>query len=326
MADFKLSAAQRAELNTKSNWRGSLEVGKDWGLILLAFALSLVWPHPVTFVLSLLLLAAAQAGFAILQHEAAHRSLFASAKLNDFMGEYLCAQPILQSMPGYRAYHMTHHRLAGTKDDPDLIMTEQYPVSPSSLKRKLLRDASGLTGLKSVIGLWGMAFGYWQYELTGRVKRVMPAPQGITGYLAAFVRNNGHIGLLWQVGMIGLLSALGNGWLYLLWLAAFIFILPICMRIRQIADHAVVADAFDTNPLRHARTSNARWYEKLWLAPHYEHYHLEHHFMPTAPCWQLPKLHAILVKEGVIPVENQSDRLLSILQRATTTTPTALPQ
>ena len=325
MADFKLSAAQRAELNTKSNWRGSLEVGKDWGLILLAFALSLVWPHPVTFVLSLLLLAAAQAGFAILQHEAAHRSLFASAKLNDFMGEYLCAQPILQSMPGYRAYHMTHHRLAGTKDDPDLIMTEQYPVNPSSLKRKLLRDASGLTGLKSVIGLWGMAFGYWQYELTGRVKRVMPAPQGITGYLAAFVRNNGHIGLLWQVGMIGLLSALGNGWLYLLWLAAFIFILPICMRIRQIADHAVVADAFDTNPLRHARTSNARWYEKLWLAPHYEHYHLEHHFMPTAPCWQLPKLHAILVKEGVIPVENQSDRLLSILQRATTTTPTALP-
>lgn len=326
MADFKLSAAQRAELNTKSNWRGSLEVGKDWGLILLAFAISLVWPHPVTFVLSLLLLAAAQAGFAILQHEAAHRSLFASAKLNDFIGEYLCAQPILQSMPGYRAYHMTHHRLAGTKDDPDLIMTEQYPVSPSSLKRKLLRDASGLTGLKSVIGLWGMAFGYWQYELTGRVKRVMPAPQGITGYLAAFVRNNGHIGLLWQVGMIGLLSALGNGWLYLLWLAAFIFILPICMRIRQIADHAVVADAFDTNPLRHARTSNARWYEKLWLAPHYEHYHLEHHFMPTAPCWQLPKLHAILVKEGVIPVENQSDRLLSILQRATTTTPTALPQ
>ena len=325
MADFKLSAAQRAELNTKSNWRGSLEVGKDWGLICLAFALSLVWPHPVTFVVSLLLLAAAQAGFAILQHEAAHRSLFASAKLNDFMGEYLCAQPILQSMPGYRAYHMTHHRLAGTKDDPDLIMTEQYPVSPSSLKRKLLRDASGLTGLKSVIGLWGMAFGYWQYELTGRVKRVMPAPQGITGYLAAFVRNNGHIGLLWQVGMIGLLSALGNGWLYLLWLAAFIFILPICMRIRQIADHAVVADAFDTNPLRHARTSNARWYEKLWLAPHYEHYHLEHHFMPTAPCWQLPKLHAILVKEGVIPVENQSDRLLSILQRATTTTPTALP-
>lgn len=326
MSNFKLTPEQRAALNSKSNWRGSLEVGKDWGLIVLAFALSLLWPHPATYLISLALLAAAQAGFSILQHEAAHRSLFASPKLNDFIGEYLCAQPILQSMPSYRTYHMTHHRLAGTKEDPDLIMTQQYPVTPSSLRRKLLRDASGLTGLKSIVGLLGMAVGYWRYELTGRVERVMPAPQGITGYLRVFIKNNGHIGLLWNVAMLATLTALGNGWLYLLWLLAFIIILPICMRIRQIADHAVVAEPFSTNPLLHARTCNARWYEKFWFAPHYEHYHLEHHFMPTAPCWNLPKLHAILAKEGVIPAENQSDRLLSILQRATTTNPAALPQ
>lgn len=319
MTTFKLSPAQRAELNAKSDWRGALEVGKDWGLVVLAFALSLLWPHPLVFVLSLLLLAAAQAGFAILQHEASHRSLFATAKLNDVIGEYLCALPILQSMPGYRAYHMTHHRLAGTREDPDLVMTEPYPVSPASLRRKLLRDASGLTGIKSVIGLMGMAAGYWKYELTGKVERVQPAPQGVLGYAAVFVRNNGHIALLWQVGMATVLAWLGNGWLYLLWLAAFLFILPVCMRIRQIADHAVVADAFSTNPLQHARTTQARWYEKLLLAPHYEHYHLEHHFMPTAPCWQLPRLHAILQQEGLIPPENQADGLFSVLKRVTTT-------
>lgn len=319
MTTFKLSPAQRAELNAKSDWRGALEVGKDWGLVVLAFALSLLWPHPLVFVLSLLLLAAAQAGFAILQHEASHRSLFATAKLNDVIGEYFCALPILQSMPGYRAYHMTHHRLAGTREDPDLVMTEPYPVSPASLRRKLLRDASGLTGIKSIIGLMGMAAGYWKYELTGKVERVQPAPQGVLGYAAMFVRNNGHVALLWQVGMATVLAWLGNGWLYLLWLAAFLFILPICMRIRQIADHAVVADAFSTNPLQHARTTQARWYEKLLLAPHYEHYHLEHHFMPTAPCWQLPKLHAILQQEGLIPPENQADGLFSVLKRVTTT-------
>ncbi|MES2721047.1 MAG: fatty acid desaturase [Pseudomonadota bacterium] len=320
MSTFKLSPAQRAELNTKSDWRGALEVSKDWGLVMLAFTLSLLWPHPLIFGLSLLLLAAAQAGFAILQHEASHRSLFASSKLNDRVGEYLCALPILQSMPGYRAYHMTHHRLAGTREDPDLVMTEPYPVSPASLRRKLLRDASGLTGIKSVIGLMGMAAGYWKYELTGRVERVIPAPKGIRGYVRRFIRNNGHIALLWQAGIATALIWLGNGWLYLLWAAAFLFILPICMRIRQIADHAVVADAFDTNPLRHARTTQARWYEKLLLAPHYEHYHLEHHFMPTAPCWQLPRLHAILKKEGLIPPENQADSLFSVLKRVTTTT------
>lgn len=316
MSTFKLDPALRAELNRKSDWRGALEVGKDWALVFLAFGLSLAWPHPLVWLLSTLLLAAAMAGFAILQHEASHRSLFADSRVNDWIGEYLTALPILQSMPGYRAYHMTHHRLAGTREDPDLVMTENYPVSKASLRRKLLRDISGLTGVKSVIGLLGMHAGYWKYELTGKVERLQPAPQGLFGYLAVFIRNHGHVALLWQVAIWSVLSALGAGSLYLLWAAAFLFVLPVCMRVRQIADHAVVADAFSTNPLLHARTTRANWLEKLMLAPHNEHYHLEHHFMPTAPCWNLPKLHAILDSAGVIPAENQSDSLVGVLRKA----------
>jgi fatty acid desaturase len=43
--------------------------------------------------------------------------------VNDFVGEYLCALPTFNSLAGYRAYHMAHHRLAGTSEDPDLHMT-----------------------------------------------------------------------------------------------------------------------------------------------------------------------------------------------------------
>lgn len=318
MNTYTLSAAQRAALNEKSNWRGAREVAKDWGLVLLAFGLSLAWPHPLTYVLSTLLLGCAMAGFAILQHETAHRSLFATPALNEWVGEYLAALPILQSMPGYRAYHMQHHRLAGTLDDPDLIMTKDYPVSPASLRRKIRRDVSGQTGLKSIVGLLGMYAGYWKYELTGKVERVMPAPQGVGGYLRRFVNNNGHLAIAWQVAIWAALFALGNGWLYGLWAIAFIFVLPTCMRIRQIADHAVVADPMSTNPLLHARSTSANWLEKLLFAPHYEHYHLEHHFMPTAPCWQLPKLHAQLKLAGVIPEQNQATSLFDVLRRATT--------
>lgn len=317
MSVFKLEASVRAELNRKSNWRGAIEVGKDWALVVLAFAISLLWPSLLSYVVSTLLLAAAMAGFAILQHEAAHRSLFANAKLNDWIGEYLAASPLLQSMPGYRAYHMTHHRLAGTREDPDLIMTEHYPISKGSLRRKLMRDLSGSTGVKSIIGMMGMAAGYWHYELTGKVRRVEPAPVGVRGYASRFIANNGHIALLWQVAIWAVLASFGAGSLYLLWAIAYIFILPTCMRIRQIADHAVVADALSTNPLMHARTTSATWYEKLLFAPHYEHYHLEHHFMPTAPCWNLPKLHAILDREGLIPPENQAASLLGVMKRAT---------
>lgn len=317
MSTYTLSPAQRAELNQKSNWRGAVEVAKDWALVVIAFAISIVWPHPLSYVVTVLLLASAMAGFAILQHETAHRSLFATPALNEWVGEYLAALPILQSMPGYRAYHMAHHRLAGTEADPDRIMTKDYPVSPASLRRKLWRDISGQTGLKSIVGLIGMYAGYWKYQLTGKVERLMPAPQGARGYANTFIANNGHIAIAWQIAIWGVLYALGNGWLYGLWAIAFIFVLPTSMRIRQIADHAVVADPLSTNPLLHARTTSANWLEKLVFAPHYEHYHLEHHFMPTAPCWQLPKLHAQLKAAGVIPAQNQATSLFAVLRRAT---------
>lgn len=316
MSTYTLSSARRAELNQKSNWRGAREVAKDWALVLAGFAISLAWPHPLTYVLSILLLASAVAGFAILQHETAHRSLFATPSWNEWVGEYLAALPILQSMPGYRAYHMVHHRLAGTVDDPDRIMTEHYPVSPGSLRRKLFRDISGQTGIKSIIGLMGMYAGYWNYELTGKVERLSPAPNGVMGYAGTFIKNHGHIAIVWQLAIWGALFALGNGWLYGLWAIAFVFVLPTCMRIRQIADHAVVADPLSTNPLLHARSTSTNWFEKLLFTPHYEHYHLEHHVIPTAPCWQLPALHVELHAAGAIPVQNQATGLFDVLRRA----------
>ena len=167
MTTFKLDPAVRAELMKKSNLMGSIALAKDWGLIVFAFGLSLLWPNPITFLISIILLAGAQVGLSILMHDAAHRAVFTNEKVNDFVGEYLCALPTFNSLAGYRAYHMAHHRLAGTVDDPDLHMTKQYPVSKASLQRKLLRDISGLSGLKSFIGLFGMKCGYWQYKLNG---------------------------------------------------------------------------------------------------------------------------------------------------------------
>jgi fatty acid desaturase len=136
----------------------------------------------------LFLLAGAQVGLSILMHDAAHRAVFTNEKLNDFVGEYLCALPTFNSLAGYRAYHMAHHRLAGTSEDPDLHMTAQYPVSKASLQRKLLRDLSGISGVKSLIGLLGMKCGYWQYKLNGLTDRIVyEKPQTIVNYSKALI-------------------------------------------------------------------------------------------------------------------------------------------
>ncbi|MBL0229523.1 MAG: fatty acid desaturase family protein [Moraxellaceae bacterium] len=318
MTSFKLDPKIRAKLTQKSNVMGSMALAKDWGLIVFAFGLSFLWPNPLSFVVSMILLAGAQVGLSILMHDASHRALFSKEKTNDFVGEYLCALPTFNSLAGYRAYHMTHHRLAGTKDDPDLHMTQQYPVSKASLRRKIVRDLSGLTGIKSLIGLLGMKCGYWKYTLNGLTERVIyTQPQNLANYIQHFIKNNGLVSVAWQIIIWAVLYSLGNGWLFLLWVGAYLIPFPLFLRVRQIADHAVVEDMLSTNPLLHARSSKANWLEKLLIAPHHEHYHLEHHFLATAPSWNLPKLHAILVKEGVIPPTNQASGIIDVLKRAT---------
>lgn len=319
MTTYVLDPAIREQLKLRSNWRGALSLAQDYTLLVLGFAISIWFPHPLTWLLSVLLLSGAHVGLAILTHEAAHRSLFANAKLNDWIGQYLCALPNFNNMPLYRAYHMAHHRHAGTAQDPDLVMTERYPITRASLRRKLLRDLSGQSGIKFLIGTVAMTAGFWKYQQNGVVERIAYSrPMGFVDYLRIFIRNDGGWSLVWQLLIWGALFALGHGWLYLLWVAAYMIPFPFFMRVRVLADHGAVHDQHSTNPLHHARSTQANWLEKLLLAPHNEHYHLEHHLMPSAPHWNLPRLHAILVRDGVIPKANQASGMFDVLRRVTT--------
>lgn len=36
----------------------------------------------------------------------------------------------------------------------------------------------------------------------------------------------------------------------------------------------------------------------LFVAPYWVNYHLEHHLEMHVPCWNLPRLHRLLVQEG----------------------------
>ena len=63
-------------------------------------------------------------------------------------------------------------------------------------------------------------------------------------------------------------------------------------RIRNIAEHAVVPDSDD--PFRNTRTTRASLIERLFVAPYYVNYHLEHHLLSYIPCYNLPRVHKIL--------------------------------
>ena len=87
----------------------------------------------------------------------------------------------------------------------------------------------------------------------------------------------------------------GVWWAYpLLWLVPLLTWMMVITRIRNIAEHAVVPDADD--PLRNTRTTRANLIERAFIAPYFVNYHLEHHLMMYVPCYNLPKLHAIMMR------------------------------
>ena len=191
-------------LRQRSDWRGAWMVVHAWGLIFGAMALFAWWPNPLTFLLAVMIVGARQLGLGILMHDGAHGLLFHDRRINDWVGNWLCA----------------------------------YPVA--------------LTGI------------------------------------------------LWLDPLLAALTAVGKPHYYLLfWVLPLVTWRMWVTRLRNIAEHAVVRD--NNDPLLNARTTIANPLERLFIAPYYVNYHLEHHLYMWIPCYNLPKAHKLFRQKGLEP-------------------------
>ena len=293
-------------LSTRSHLWGVLLLAHCWGVIALALALFSLWPNPATFVLAVVLIGSRQLGLAILMHEAAHNALFASRRLNDFAGEWLCGRPILADLPAYRRYHLKHHRHTQTDEDPDLSLSSTYPTTRASLVRKALRDLTGRTALR----LMTIRAAYW-LRMAGDVEDD-PAELDLTiGYFVAQLNR----GLLANALLFALLWAVGAWWWWLaFWLMPLMTWFQLVLRIRNIAEHGGVERTDD--PFRNVRSTRANWLERLLLAPYWVNWHTEHHLVMHIPCRNLPALHRRLAAKGLGPRMTVAPGYLSVLRMA----------
>ena len=51
---------------------------------------------------------------------------YSKIKINDFVGEWLCARPIWNDLQKYRVHHVRHHAKTSTPDDPDLSLVSGF--------------------------------------------------------------------------------------------------------------------------------------------------------------------------------------------------------
>ena len=303
------TAEEWSSLARRSSWRGPALILHCWAVIGLAAAAAVVWP--ILIPVAVMVIGARQLGLAILMHDAAHGALHRDLSINDRLGAWFCAAPVGADLRRYRPYHLSHHRYAQQAEDPDLGLSAPFPISRRSLRRKIVRDLTGQTFFK---------------QRVAPIVAYLRTRRGPDQPLSAVFQGGSLLSppfLLTNAVLFSVFAAAGVWWgWFVLWLLPLATWLPLVTRLRNIAEHACVPD--DSDPLRHARTTRTRWWERAFIAPYWVNYHVEHHMFMHLPCWTLPRAHQILERKGVTARMEVQPGYLHVLRMAAGK-PEALP-
>ncbi|MCY4215121.1 MAG: fatty acid desaturase family protein [Gammaproteobacteria bacterium] len=263
------SAEEMRSLLVRSDWQAGWMTLFNLAVMVGAFALPALWLSPLTVLLAVALLGGRQLGLAVLYHDCAHQVFFESRRLNDAFGTWLFGGLMNTSLARYRAYHLDHHRHAGTERDPDFVMASAYPAEPASLRRKLTRDLTGRTGFKDLLR---------QVKSFGWSRN------------APFLASHGV--------MFSLLALAGAPWAYALWWLAYLVAYQVVTRIRFMSEHGVALNRLSADVRENTATTLVSWWERLLIGPNFVNYHLEHHLQAGVPCYRLRRFHNLLKDRG----------------------------
>ena len=230
------------------------------------------WAWPIGFVL----MGRTHAQFASLMHEAAHRLLFANRKLNDVVGRWMLGYPSFTSTDAYRRVHMAHHRQEFGPDEPDIPLYIGYPIGAASLRRKLVRDLTGRTGLRL---FREQSAGFRSSDR--RVRRTLWKIVAVQAVLFAAS------------------IAAGYPLVYpLLWLLPYLTVWRVINRLRSIAEHGGLEASSDRRVTTHSVTQHP--IARFLLVPYNIGWHLAHHVDAGVPFRNLPRYHRAMHESGYV--------------------------
>ena len=269
-SDARPTPQWRAELRHISNVRNALTIAALYAQTLAILWLAIRLQNMIAYAAAFVLMGRAHAQFASLMHESAHRLLFTSKFANDFAGRWLLGFPGFVTTDGYRFVHSAHHRQEFGPDEPDLALYANYPITRRSFRRKLVRDALGITGVRLMRNQLQTLFAGERRSRTTQIK---------------------IFGL--QVSMFAVSWIIGHPFIYLLlWLLPFLTIWRVINRLRSIAEHGGMRQDEDRRMTTHSVRQS--WLARFFIVPYNIGWHLAHHVDSGIPFRSLPKYHAEL--------------------------------
>jgi fatty acid desaturase len=231
---------------------------------------------PWAVVPAFVLMGRAHAQFASLMHEAAHRLLFSNKRANDLVGRWLLGYPTFNSTDAYRRVHMAHHRDEFGPDEPDMALYVGYPIGHASFRRKLVRDATGQTGIKLM------------RQLLGNLRHPNPQSRRATRQILAL-----------QAVLFGAAIASGHWWVYpVLWVGPYLTVWRVINRLRSVAEHGGMRRSSDRRESTHSVRQHLL--ARFLLVPYHIGWHLAHHVDSGVPFRNLPRFHRALHEAGYV--------------------------
>ncbi len=275
-ADGRPTSSYRENLRRIPNLRNGISVVSVYAQTIGIVGIAVWSQSPILWVIAFLLMGRAHAQFASLMHEAAHRLLFSHKKLNDIVGNWFLGYPTLTSTPAYRRVHMAHHREEFGPEEPDIPLYANYPVSRASLRRKLIRDATGQTGFKLLSA-----------QLRGLTSKDQRVRRTLWKMLAV------------QVVILAICFVAGYPIVYLVfWVLPYLTVWRVINRLRSIAEHGGLRGDSDRRITTHSVHQNV--FARFFLVPFNIGWHLAHHVDAGIPFRNLPAYHRHLQEAGYV--------------------------
>jgi fatty acid desaturase len=279
------------KLSKLKPWRSFLAIALDWSVIvvcIVACETISYWLYPMAFVIIGTRFHALEA----MMHEATHFRLHPNKTINEITGE-LAVWPLGLSVFLYRYLrHFSHHKNIGTEKDshvfqsykkhPDLF---RVPFTPLRLLKNCLVAACQFPRE------------LWLGQIYSCVK-LLPAISGKVAIL--------WIGLQ-LVALLFIIAASLMWGLKVVAIYAMFFVIPFVWvaifsrYLRLLSEHFGIPSA-QQNAVAGAgtRTVLVSWPVRVMLWPHHLNYHIEHHWYPSVPFYNLPALHKVLYESPEI--------------------------
>jgi fatty acid desaturase len=224
-------------------------------------------------------------GLEAMMHEAAHHRLHANKKINEFIGE-LSAWPMGFSLFLYRHIrHFSHHRNIGTVKDAHLSQIyKRYPG----------RFSTPLTPWQLIKNCAATSLQFHREMWLGQIyKNVRLLPALSRRRATSWIVFQSVIFLAIVAGSV--FWGLSVTWIYLLFFVLpFIWVTIFSGYLRLLAEHFGIPGGEGAIAGANVRTVLVSWPVRVMLWPHNLNYHLEHHWYPSVPFYNLPALHALL--------------------------------